>query len=95
MPQYELPSGYLSASSLNCLLTCPRMFEFRYIDRIPTPPTASMLTGTALHRTFETYYKGVIANPDNRLTASQMADLATSTLEDVLTSEEHYLKPEE
>ena len=56
--QYELPNGYLSASSLNCLLTCPRQYEFRYIDRIPVAPTASMLTGSALHKTFETYYKG-------------------------------------
>ncbi len=93
--QYELPNGYLSASSLNTLLTCPRMFEFKYVQRIPTPPTASMLTGTALHKCFETYYRGVITNPDNRLTLNQMADLASATLEDTLTSEEHYLKPEE
>ena len=88
--QYELPAGYLSASSLNCLLTCPRQYEFRYIERIPVAPSASMLLGTALHRTLETYYKGVIANPDNRLTPAQMQDLATATLGDVFTSEEHY-----
>ncbi len=92
---FTLPNDYLSASSLSCLLTCPRQFAFRYIDRIPVPPTASMLTGTALHRTFESYYRGVIANPDNRLTPDQMADLATVTLEETLTTEEHYLKPEE
>ena len=93
--QYELPNGYLSASSLNCLLTCPRQYEFRYIDRIPVAPTASMLTGSALHKTFETYYKGVITNSDNRLTATQMADLATETLHETLTSEEHYLSETE
>ncbi len=92
---FTLPNDYLSASSLNCLLTCPRMYQFRYIDRIPVPPTASMLTGTALHRTLESYYRGVIANPDNRLTPDQIADLATATLEETLTTEEHYLKPEE
>ncbi len=89
--QYELPNGYLSASSLNCLLACPRMFELRYIDRIPVAPTASQLTGTALHRTFEQYYRGVIANPDNRLTASQMQDLSTACLHETMTTEEHYL----
>ncbi len=92
---FTLPNDYLSASSLNCLLMCPRMYEFRYVDKLLVPPTASMLTGTALHRTFETYYKGVIANPDNRLTPDQMADLATATFEETLTTEEHYLKPEE
>ena len=89
--QYELPNGYLSASSLNCLLTCPRQYEFRYIERVPVAPTASMLTGTALHRSLETYYRGVIANPANRLTPAQMADLAEATLHEMLTSEEHYL----
>ncbi len=93
--QYELPNGYLSASSIGTLLTCPRMFEFRYVLRIPVPPTASMLTGTALHRTLESYYRAVIENADNRLTPDQMADLATATLEETLTTEEHYLKPEE
>ncbi len=93
--QYELPNGYLSASSLNCLLQCPRQFEFKYVLRIPTPPTASMLTGTALHRTFETYYKGVLANPDNRLTPDQMADLATTYLHETLTSEENYISDAE
>ena len=92
---FTLPNDYLSASSLNCLLTCPRQYQFRYIERIPTPPTASMLTGTSLHRTFEAYYRGVIENADNRLTRDQMADLATATLEETLTTEEHYLKPEE
>ena len=93
--QYELPNGYLSASSLNCLLTCPRQYEFKYVQRIPVAPTASMLTGTALHKALEQFYRGVIANPDNRLTPAQMAELATATLGDVLTSEEHYPKPEE
>ena len=92
---FTLPNDYLSASSLNCLLTCPRMYEFRYVDKLPTPPTASMLTGTSLHRAFEAYYRGVIINPDNRLTPDQMADLATATLEETLITEEHYLKPEE
>ena len=93
--EYILLNDYLSASSLNCLLTCPRMYEFRYVDKLPVPPTASMLTGTALHRTFEAYYRGVIENVDHRLTAIQMADLATASLHETLTTEEHYLKPEE
>ncbi len=85
--QYVLPNGYLSASSLNCLLTCPRMYEFRYVEHIPTPPTASQLTGTALHRAFEQYYRGVITNPDNRLTANQMQDLAILPLHETRTGE--------
>ncbi len=93
--EYILPNDYLSASSLNCLLTCPRMYQFRYVDKLPVPPTASMLTGTALHRTFETYFKGVIDNADNRITANQVSDLATVMLEDTLTSEEHYLTADE
>ena len=89
--QYELPNDYLSASSLNCLLTCPRQYEFRYIERVPTPPTASMITGTALHKALEQFYRGVIANPDKRLTPAQMQDLATANLHETLTGEEHYL----
>ena len=89
--QYTLPKAYLSASALNCLLTCPRQYQFRYIEKIPVPPSAAMLTGTALHKTFEQYYRGIIENPANRLSSSQTADLAMTAFEDTVTSEENYL----
>ncbi|MBP3729931.1 MAG: PD-(D/E)XK nuclease family protein [Mailhella sp.] len=92
--QYELPNGYLSASALNCLLTCPRQYEFRYIYRLPTPPTVSMLTGTALHRTFEEYYRTAMTSAQ-RYSVSQAKELAVTAFEDVTTSEECYLTAEE
>ena len=92
--QYELPNGHLSASALNTLLTCPRMYEFKYIDRIPTPPTASMLTGTALHKTFEEYYRTAMTSTQ-RYTADQIKELAATSFEDTITSEECYVTAEE
>ncbi len=92
--QYDLPQGYLSASSLTTLLTCPRMFEFKYIDRIPTPPTGAMITGTALHRTFQNYYQTAMESAQ-RYTSLQAKDLAVAMLEDTITTEECYLSSEE
>ncbi len=45
---FTLPNDYLSASSLNCLLTCPRMYEFRYVDKLPTAWRSRKLAALSL-----------------------------------------------
>ena len=41
--------SYISPSRLNCWLSCPRKFAFRYIDGIRTPPSPSMFLGKVVH----------------------------------------------
>ena len=91
---YELPNGYLSASALNLLLTCPKQYEFRYVDRLSTPPSLAMITGTSLHRTFQDYYQTAMESAQ-RYTSIQAKDLAATMLEDTISTEECYLSREE
>ena len=74
---YELPKGYLSASSIDTLLKCPRMFEFRYIENRKGPQNKMLALGSITHKAFETYYSDVIENGDKeeRLTGSQMVEM--------------------
>jgi len=48
---------YVSPSRLNCWISCPLKFRFRYIDGIRTLPTASLFLGKQVHAGLETYYR--------------------------------------
>lgn len=85
MHNYILPKDYLSASSIAMLLRCPRQFEFRYIHNIVNPPTAALLTGTAMHSTLEMYYGTIIASresgeEDSRMTTDEVVDYTEEAL---------------
>jgi len=41
--------AYVSPSRLNCWLSCPRKFAFRYLEGIKTPTTTSLFLGSAVH----------------------------------------------
>ena len=48
---------YVSASRLNCWLSCPLKFKFRYLDGLRTPTTPSLFVGKVVHATLEAYYR--------------------------------------
>ena len=45
----------VSASRLNCWLTCRLKFYFRYIAQIPKPPTPSLHVGTIVHKVLQAW----------------------------------------
>ena len=46
----------LSASRANDFLTCPLLFRYRSIDRLPEVPSAAALRGTLVHRALEVMF---------------------------------------
>jgi len=60
-PIAAAPSGsiweYLSPSRLNCWLSCPLKFRFRYVEGLHVPPTPSLLLGQQVHRGLEYWYR--------------------------------------
>jgi hypothetical protein len=50
-----------SYSALNKFETCPRQYEYRYIERNREPETEAMAWGTRVHTVFEDRVKGVAA----------------------------------
>ncbi|MBU6243742.1 MAG: PD-(D/E)XK nuclease family protein [Actinomycetales bacterium] len=47
---------HLSASRANDFLTCPLLFRYRAIDRLPEVPSAAALRGTLVHRALEVLF---------------------------------------
>ncbi len=51
------PITYLSYSQLNTFTTCPLQYKYRYILRIPVPPTAALTFGDTMHKTIRAFYE--------------------------------------
>ena len=51
------PITYLSYSQLNTFITCPLQYKYRYILRIPVPPSAALAFGDMMHKTVRAFYE--------------------------------------
>lgn len=49
--------SYLSYSQLDTFITCPLQYKYRYILRIPIPPSAALTFGDTMHRTLRAFYE--------------------------------------
>jgi len=59
-----LPVSYLSYSQIETFKTCPLQYKFRYILRIPTPPSAALSFGSVIHETMKDFYQRLLAGQD-------------------------------
>ncbi|MGB9637447.1 MAG: ATP-dependent helicase, partial [Microgenomates group bacterium] len=55
------PISYLSYSQIDTFNTCPLQYKYRYILRIPTPPSAALSFGDTIHQTMRDFYQRAIA----------------------------------
>ncbi len=58
------PLNYLSYSQVETFKTCPLQYKYRYVLRIPVPPSAALTFGDTMHRTMRDFYELVIAGAD-------------------------------
>lgn len=80
--KYNLPRGYLSASQVGSYLRCGLQYFFRYIQGVNSPPNIAMLTGTACHFGFETYFQDCIdTGVPSVLPGKDIAEMAISNIE--------------
>ncbi len=54
-PTLPFPAS-LSPSRASDFMTCPLLFRFRSIDRLPEEPSAAAVRGTLVHRALETLF---------------------------------------
>jgi RecB family exonuclease len=55
-----MSNGEFSASRINTYKTCPRLYYFKYIERLEEPKHILTIMGSALHKSIENYYeKGI------------------------------------
>ncbi|MCX8008698.1 MAG: ATP-dependent helicase [Patescibacteria group bacterium] len=53
------PLQYVSYSQLESFTTCPLQYKYRYILKIPVPPSAALSFGDTLHQTMCAFYSEV------------------------------------
>jgi len=51
------PINYLSYSQINTFDTCPLQYRYRYIQRIPMPPSSAAIFGEVIHKTLKDFYQ--------------------------------------
>ncbi len=57
----------VSASQLRTYKSCNRKWGFKYLDKLPDPPGAGALFGTAVHKEYEAWFRdGIAPNPTTR-----------------------------
>lgn len=68
-PQATEPLANLSPSRASDFKTCPRLYKFRHIERIPSVPTPAQARGTAIHLALERLFDTPAADrhPDRLL----------------------------
>jgi DNA helicase-2/ATP-dependent DNA helicase PcrA len=53
------PIEYLSYSQINTFMTCPLQYKYRYILRIPVPPSAAGSFGSSMHLVLQRFYEAI------------------------------------
>lgn len=47
----------LSPSRVNCFLSCSARYHYRYVERLPDPPSGSLVRGRAVHRLVNHWFR--------------------------------------
>ncbi len=75
--------GSLSPSRASDFMSCPLLYRFRTIDRLPEPPSPDAVRGTVVHKVLEDLFD----LPADDRTPAQAADLVQPAWEKVLEAE--------
>ncbi len=61
LPQKNIrqPVEYLSYTQIETFITCPLQYKYRYILKIPVPPTAAGSFGSSIHMALQKFYEKV------------------------------------
>ena len=62
---------YLSYSQLETFRVCPLHYKLRYIYKVPTPPSASLSFGSAMHLTLKDFYNAVASSAYNAVSSKE------------------------
>lgn len=57
---YPTPLTYLSYSQIDVFNTCPLQYKFKYIIKIPVPPSSAQSFGSSIHKALKDFYQMVL-----------------------------------
>jgi putative RecB family exonuclease len=75
--------GSLSPSRAGDFMTCPLLYRYRTIDRLPEPPSPDAVRGTVVHKVLENLFD----LPAAERTSPHAADLLVPAWEEILAAE--------
>src|SRR3569623_1037988 len=75
--------GALSPSRASDFMTCPLLYRYRTIDRLPEEPSVDALRGTLVHKVLEDLFD----LPSSTRTPDQARDLLVPTRDALLAAE--------
>jgi putative RecB family exonuclease len=75
--------GALSPSRAGDFVTCPLLFRFRTIDRLPEPPSVDALRGTVIHKVLEDLFD----LPASERTPERADAMVAPTWQEILAAE--------
>jgi len=68
-----IPVNYLSYSQIDSFNTCPLQYRYRFIQRLPVPPSAALSFGDIVHKALRDFYRqlktGAKSKPETLLSA--------------------------
>ena len=53
----NIPVNYLSYSRIDAFGICPRQYKYKYVLRLPTPPSPAQTFGNVIHKTLKMLYQ--------------------------------------
>src|SRR4051794_22986224 len=80
--EVTLPSS-LSPSRASDFMTCPLLYRFRVVDRLPEPPSAAATRGTLVHSVLEQLFDV----PANERTVERAASLVAPSWQALIEEE--------
>ncbi|HVQ86828.1 MAG TPA: PD-(D/E)XK nuclease family protein [Actinomycetes bacterium] len=84
MDQPRSVTASLSPSRAGDFMTCPLLYRFRVIDRLPEPPSQAATRGTVVHAVLERLFD----LPASERTVEQANDLVSSAWQQLLAEDE-------
>jgi hypothetical protein len=60
----QLPVGHLSVSQVNMYQRCAKQYEFRYVQKLISPPAVPLLEGSAVHAVLEEHNRQLLNGTD-------------------------------
>ena len=56
------PINYLSFSQIEAFNNCPLQYRYRFLQKIPTPPSSALTFGDSVHKTLKEFGEGIKNN---------------------------------
>ena len=91
----ETTNERISISSLNAYRRCKLFYYYRYCEGLVSPLDCAQITGRAVHKTLEHFYKVKLQSTGQNLPINDVLDIYSKAFEDIIDNEETNIEGEE